>query len=111
MRSRRASALLNARLRAVVDARAANGGRDAATVVSVHDSFALVDGRCDANFPESDSIHFIGLVFDELALLLDHLAWPRRNVTDAARASVRACFVEESENRRRAEPEAGGSRD
>ena len=111
MRGRRASALLNQRLRAVVDARAANTSRRAATVVSVHDSFALVDGRCDANFPEYDSIHFIGLVFDELALLLDHLAWPRRNVTDAARASVRACFVEESENRRRADPEAGGSRD
>ena len=42
--------------------------------VDVVDAFSVGDGRCDQNLP-GDAIHFHGLLYDELTLLLETLGW------------------------------------
>jgi hypothetical protein len=70
LRSRDASILLNQRLREFLHQR----GEAAVPHVGIVDAFALVDGRCEENVP-GDAIHFHGLLYDELALLLETLGW------------------------------------
>ena len=62
LRGRDASAALNARL------------RSALPDVDVVDAFALTDGRCEENLP-GDAMHFHGLLYDELTLVLEALGW------------------------------------
>ena len=70
LRSRDASVLLNQRLRAFLYRR----GPDARPYVGLVDAFALGDGKCDNNLP-GDAIHFHGLLYEELTLLLETLGW------------------------------------
>lgn len=62
LRGREASRALNARL------------RGALPDLGVVDAFALTDGRCEKNLP-GDAIHFHGLLYDELTLVLEALGW------------------------------------
>ena len=39
------------------------------------DSHSLLVGHCDSNFPPSDRIHFVGLVFSEVESLLREVGW------------------------------------
>ena len=73
LRGRDASAALNARL------------RSALPDVDVVDAFALTDGRCEENLP-GDAMHFHGLLYDELTLVLEAWAGGRRRGRWAARA-------------------------
>ena len=69
LRSRAASAALNARL-----ARYLGGRGDAPPSVDLVDAFALGDGRCENNLP-GDAIHFHGLLYEELTLVFEALGW------------------------------------
>ena len=70
LRSRDASEALNGRLRRFLYRR----GEAAVPYVGLVDAFALGDGRCDNNLP-GDAIHFHGLLYEELTLLLETLGW------------------------------------
>ena len=48
--------------------------RSALPDVDVVDALALTDGRCEENLP-GDAMHFHGLLYDELTLVLEALGW------------------------------------